>query len=166
MNIIVGLGNPDKKYEHTYHNMGFDVVDILSQKMGIKIDKKKFNALVGEGFLNDEKILLVKPQTYMNLSGECLREIKSKFSDARILVVVDDIDLPKGTVRYRENGSAGTHNGLRSIVSAIGTDFERVKVGIGRDVTMDLADYVLSKYDTKTFEPILEKAVETVLEKL
>ncbi len=102
----------------------------------------------------------------MNLSGECVVLLKEKFKDARILVVVDDIDLPKGNIRYREHGSAGTHNGLRSIVSYIGQDFERIKVGIGRDVTMDLADYVLSKYDEKTFAPIIEKVVEEICERL
>ena len=136
MVVIVGLGNPDAKYKGTYHNVGFETVDILAEKMGIVIDKKKFKALVGEGNFNGEKILLVKPQTYMNLSGECVVLIKEKFKDARIVVVVDDIDLPRGNIRYREHGSAGTHNGLRSIVSFIGEDFERVKVGVGRDISM------------------------------
>ena len=136
MVVIVGLGNPDAKYKGTYHNVGFETVDILAEKMGIVIDKKKFKALVGEGNFNGEKILLVKPQTYMNLSGECVVLIKEKFKDARIVVVVDDIDLPRGNIRYREHGSAGTHNGLRSIVSFIGEDFERVKIGVGRDISM------------------------------
>lgn len=166
MNIVVGLGNPDAKYKNTYHNIGFDVVDKLAQKLNVKFDQNKFKAVVGEGFLNGEKLLIVKPQTYMNLSGECVVMLKNKFKDARILVVVDDIDLPKGNLRYREHGSAGTHNGLRSIVSYIGEDFERLKVGIGRDITMDLADYVLSKYDTSAFEPILDKAVEEICERL
>ena len=90
-------------------------------------------------------------------------ELKEKFKDSRILVVVDDIDLPKGNIRYREHGSAGTHNGLRSIVSYIGQDFERVKVGVGRDISLDLADYVLSKYDEKVFEPIISKVVDEIL---
>lgn len=166
MVIIVGLGNPDLRYNHTYHNLGFDVIDLLAKKLSIDVSKQKFKALVGEGFYEEEKIMLVKPQTYMNLSGESVALLREKFKDARIMVVVDDIDLPKGTVRYRERGSAGTHNGLRSIVSHIGQEFERVKVGAGRDVTMDLVDYVLSKYDQKTFEPILAKAVDTVLERI
>lgn len=166
MNIVVGLGNPDDKYKNTYHNIGFDVVDALAKKLGISFDKNKFKALVGEGTLNGEKLLIAKPQTYMNLSGESVVMLKNKFKDARILVVVDDIDLPKGNIRYREHGSAGTHNGLRSIVSYIGEDFERIKVGIGRDITMDLADYVLSKYDKTVFEPIIDKAVNEICERL
>lgn len=166
MNIIVGLGNPDAKYKNTYHNIGFDCVDALAQKLGITFDKKKFKAVVGEGSFNGEKIMLVKPQTYMNLSGESLVLVKEKFKDARLIVVVDDIDLPKGNIRYREHGSAGTHNGLRSIVAHIGEDFERIKVGIGRDISLDLADYVLSRYDEKTFEPIIEKVVDEICERL
>ncbi len=166
MNVVVGLGNPDEKYRNTYHNIGFDVVDALAEKLGISFDKNKFKALVGEGVFNGEKLLIVKPQTYMNLSGESVVMIKNKFKDARILVVVDDIDLPKGNIRYREHGSAGTHNGLRSIVSYIGEDFERLKIGIGRDITMDLADYVLSKYDKSVFEPIISKAVNEICERL
>ena len=162
MVVIVGLGNPEKKYEGTYHNVGFEVVDRLADKLGISVSKAKFKALVGEGTFNGEKILIAKPQTYMNLSGESVVLIKEKYKDARILVVVDDIDLPKGDIRYRERGSAGTHNGLRSIVSFIGQEFERVKVGIGRDISKDLADYVLSKFDNEFFEPVLEKAVEEV----
>lgn len=166
MNIIVGLGNPDEKYKNTYHNIGFAVVDKLAEKLGISVSQNKYKALVGEGMLGGEKLLIVKPQTYMNLSGESVVMLKNKFKDARILVVVDDIDLPRGNLRYREHGSAGTHNGLRSIVSYIGEDFERVKVGIGRDISMDLADYVLSKYDEKLFEPILNKAVDEICERL
>ena len=162
MVIVVGLGNPDEKYQHTYHNIGFDVVNALAEKLGISLDKKKYKAVVGEGMLNGQKIMLVKPQTYMNLSGECVVMLKEKFKDARIFVVVDDIDLPKGNIRYRQHGSAGTHNGLRSIVSYIGEDFERLKVGIGRDISMGLADYVLSKYDETVFKPIIAKAVDEI----
>ncbi len=166
MNIVVGLGNPDEKYKNTYHNIGFAVVDKLAEKLGISVSQNKYKALIGEGMLGGEKLLIVKPQTYMNLSGESVVMLKNKFKDARILVVVDDIDLPRGNLRYREHGSAGTHNGLRSIVSYIGEDFERIKVGIGRDISMDLADYVLSKYDEKLFEPILNKAVDEICERL
>ncbi|MBP3619304.1 MAG: aminoacyl-tRNA hydrolase [Clostridia bacterium] len=166
MNIIIGLGNPEKKYYGTYHNVGFACVDALANKLGISFDKQKCKADVAEGTFNGEKILLVKPLTYMNLSGECVVMLKQKFKDARILVVVDDIDLPKGNIRYREKGSAGTHNGLRSIVAYIGQDFERIKVGIGRDISLDLADYVLSKYDEKVFEPIIAKVVEEICERI
>ena len=166
MVIIVGLGNPDAKYNGTYHNVGFETVDILAKRMGTKIDKKKFKALVGEGMLEGEKVLLVKPQTYMNLSGESVVLAKEKYKDARIIVVVDDIDLPRGNIRYREHGSAGTHNGLRSIVAHIGEDFERVKIGVGRDISLDLADYVLSKFDRTVFDPILEAAADAVCERI
>lgn len=165
MIIFVGLGNPDAKYAHTHHNIGFDVVDFLSDKFAISVDKKKFKALVGEGFVNGQKIMLVKPQTYMNNSGECVVQLKEKYKDARIVVIVDDIDLPKGNIRYRERGSAGTHNGLRSIVSYIGQDFERVKIGIGRDVTVDLVDYVLAKYNKDEFQSILQRAVDEICER-
>ena len=166
MNIVVGLGNPEAKYNGTYHNIGFECVDALAKRMGVKFDKEKYKAKIAEGLLNGEKTILVKPQTYMNLSGECLVLLKEKFKDARILVIVDDIDLPKGNIRYREHGSAGTHNGLRSIVSFIGEDFERIKVGIGRDISLDLADYVLSKFDRESFGPIIEKVVDEICERL
>ena len=166
MNIIVGLGNPDKKYEKTYHNVGFECIDVLAKKLGISFDKKKFKAEIAEGVYAGEKIMLVKPQTYMNLSGECLALIKEKFKDSRIIVIVDDIDLPRGNIRYREHGSAGTHNGLRSIVSYIGQEFERIKVGIGRDISLDLADYVLSKFDKEVFEPIIEKVADDLLTRI
>lgn len=166
MNIIVGLGNPESRYEKTYHNIGFECVDALAKKLGLSFSQKKHKAVLAEGMFDGEKILIVKPQTYMNLSGECLVLLKEKYKDARIIVVVDDIDLPKGNIRYREHGSAGTHNGLRSIVSFIGQDFERIKVGVGRDISLDLADYVLSKFDTKLFEPIIEKVVEEILTRI
>lgn len=166
MVVIVGLGNPDAKYNGTYHNVGFETVDILAKRMNISVSKKKFKALVGEGVFEGKKVMLVKPQTYMNLSGESVALVKEKFKDARIIVVVDDIDLPRGNIRFREHGSAGTHNGLRSIVSFIGQDFERVKIGVGRDVTLDLADFVLSKFDRSVFDPILESAADVVCERI
>lgn len=166
MIIVVGLGNPEKKYEGTYHNVGFEVIDRVAERLGVSIDKPKFKGLVGETTLDGEKVVLLKPLTYMNLSGESVVLAKNKNKDARILVIVDDIDLPKGNIRYRERGSAGTHNGLRSIVSYVGEDFQRVKVGIGRDISMDLADYVLSKFDKETFAPILDKAAQEVLDRI
>lgn len=166
MVIVVGLGNPDAKYAHTYHNLGFDVIDVLAKKLNIEINKNKFKALVGEGMFKGEKIVLVKPQTYMNLSGQSVVMVKEKFKDARLLVVVDDIDLPRGEIRYRQHGSAGTHNGLRSIVANIGQEFERLKIGCGRDISMDLADFVLSKYDEKVFASVLEKAADEVLKRM
>ena len=166
MKIVVGLGNYEPKYEHTYHNIGFDVVDEIAKRLGASFTKKMCKGLVAECRLGREKLLLVKPQTFVNLSGYCVKELKSKFKDARFLVICDDIDLPKGNFRYKERGSGGTHNGLRNIVELIGEDFERVRVGIGRDIFMDLADYVLSKYDKEVFAPIIQKVADEVLERL
>ena len=166
MKIVVGLGNYEPKYDHTYHNIGFDVVDEIAKRLGASFTKKMCKGLVAECRLGREKLLLVKPQTFVNLSGYCVKELKNKFKDARFLVICDDIDLPKGNFRYKERGSGGTHNGLRNIVELIGEDFERVRVGIGRDIFMDLADYVLSKYDKEVFAPIIEKVADEVLERL
>ena len=166
MKIVVGLGNYEPKYDHTYHNIGFDVVDEIARRLGASFTKKMCKGLVAECRLGREKLLLVKPQTFVNLSGYCVKELKSKFKDARFLVICDDIDLPKGNFRYKERGSGGTHNGLRNIVELIGEDFERVRVGIGRDIFMDLADYVLSKYDKEVFAPIIQKVADEVLERL
>lgn len=167
MVIIVGLGNFGARYDNTYHNLGFMVVDKLAEEMGIELDKKKYNSLCGEGFFDGEKILLCKPTTFMNNSGLCLAALKKKFKDSRIIVVVDDIDLPAGKIRYRANGSSGTHNGLRSIVSFIGEDFERVRVGSGRDENMDLADFVLSKIkDKDLFDKACKEASEIIKQKI
>lgn len=166
MKIVVGLGNYEPKYDHTYHNIGFDILDEIAKRLNISFDKKMCKGLVAEGRLGREKILLVKPQTFVNLSGYCVKELKQKYKDARILVIADDIDLPKGNFRYKEHGSGGTHNGLRNIVEQIGEDFERIRVGIGRDIFMSLADYVLSKYDREYFAPIIEKVADEVLERL
>lgn len=165
MIIIVGLGNPGREYENTYHNMGFLAIDKLSKVFDIKISKTGLKSKYGEGNFAGQKIILVKPQTYMNNSGESVVLWKNKFKDADILVLVDDIDLPRGVVRYRERGSAGTHNGLRSIVSYIGQEFERVKLGIGREEG-DLANYVLSKIDPTFVEESMDKMVEIVQQRI
>lgn len=165
MKIIIGLGNPGKEFEKTYHNMGFMAIDRLSELFDIKISKTGLKAKYGEGNYLGQKIILVKPQTYMNKSGESVLLWKNKFKDAEIIILVDDIDLPRGKVRYRERGSAGTHNGLRSIVSYIGEEFERIKIGIGREEG-DLADYVVSKIDPTFVDESMEKMVEIVLQRL
>lgn len=167
MILIVGLGNIGKQYEKTYHNIGFMVADKLAQILGLKFGKEKDKALSCEGFYNGQKLTIIKPTTYMNLSGQAVALYKKKNKEARIIVAVDDIDLPAGKIRYREKGSGGTHNGLRSIVSYVGEDFERVKIGIGRDEKIDLADYVLSKIkDTKLIEEAVESAAKMILEKI
>jgi len=167
MIVVVGLGNIGREYENTVHNMGFKVVDKLSRQLGFTFSKEKYKSQVAEGRIKNENIIIMKPMTYMNNSGEAVALVKKKFNDARILVVVDDIDLPRGTVRYRERGSAGTHNGLRSIVSYIGQEFERVKVGVGRNENIDLADYVLAKLNKDEllqFEKPIDDAVKIILE--
>ena len=147
MKIIIGLGNPDGVYAKTYHNIGFVFADRIAAKLQIKFAKKKYKSLVAEGFWEGEKVVVLKPQTYMNKSGiamdEVMRALKAKPED--IVVCLDDIDLPPGKFRFREDGSAGTHNGLRSIISVTGkTNFKRFRIGVGRDEKLDLADYVLS----------------------
>lgn len=167
MIIIVGLGNEGIPYRNTFHNMGFMVVDKLAKRLSVDMKKEKFKAHIGETSLNGQKVLLAKPITFMNNSGESLVLLKNKYRDARIIVVVDDIDLEKGKLRYRERGSSGTHNGLRSIVEYIGEDFERLRVGVGRDRSVDLADYVLSKIrpeDIGLFDRATDEACEKLIE--
>ena len=163
MVLIFGLGNPGKEYEKTNHNLGFMAADKLAEFFGVKFNKKGLKAIYGEGRFNNEKVVLVKPQTFMNNSGECVALFKKKFKDAKIMVLVDDIDLKKGEIRFRERGSAGTHNGLRSIVSYIGEDFMRVKIGIGKPEG-DLIDFVLSKADDLIVSESLPKVVGIVCE--
>ena len=152
MYVIVGLGNPGAKYHRTHHNAGFDVLDILSEKLNIRIDKLKHKSLVGEGMIGTKKVVLAKPQTFMNVSGEAVVQLINwyKPEDDQLIIVYDDIDLDLGAVRVRAKGSAGTHNGMRSIIYLLGRDdFPRVRVGIGRPpAKWDLADYVLSGYNT------------------
>ncbi len=169
MIIIAGLGNIGMQYKNTFHNIGFKVLDKVADKLSITFSKEKYKSLIGQGTYKGESIMLVKPTTYMNNSGEALTLLKQKYNDARIIVAVDDIDLPKGKIRYREHGKPGTHNGLRSIVQYIGEDFERVRVGIGRDESKPLADYVLSnikKEDEELFNQAIEQASELILEKI
>lgn len=152
MRLIVGLGNPGDKYDHTRHNAGFDVLSILANKLNIQNTKLKGNALVMEGQISGEKVLLCKPQTYMNLSGAAVAELMAfyKLTPDRLLVIYDDIDIPQGHLRIRRGGSAGTHNGMRSILTCLGTqDFARIRIGIGENPgRYELADWVLSHYNT------------------
>lgn len=149
MKIIVGLGNPDGKYKNTYHNVGFSVVELFANLKGLKFNTKKCKAEIAKG----EDFVLCKPQTYMNLSGDSVYELKKYFKCPLndILIVLDDIDQPKGKVRFRLAGSAGTHNGLRDIVNKVGAT-PRLRIGIGRDASLDLKDYVLSTIDPESKE--------------
>jgi len=152
MYVIVGLGNPGRKYEHTRHNVGFDVIDILSQKYDIPMVKLKCKAVVGEGMIRGKKVVLAMPQTFMNLSGESVVQLLNwyKPEEDQLIVVYDDVDLQEGKLRFRPSGSAGTHNGMRNIIYLLGRDnFPRVRVGIGRPAEgWDMADWVLSGYNT------------------
>ena len=170
MYIIVGLGNPGKKYENTRHNMGFIAVDLIAEEYGIKIEKLKFKALYGEGKIGSEKVILVKPQTFMNLSGESVREITNfyKLPIENLIVIYDDIDIPTGTIRLRARGSSGTHNGMRNIIYLLNDDgFPRVRVGTGKmegGKIEDLINYVtsgVSKEEVKPLEEALTKAAKS-----
>lgn len=153
MHIIIGLGNPGKEYHRTRHNVGFDVIDVLSEKLGIALTKIAMHGLIGEGFVGGEKVILVKPQTYMNLSGQCVTELINwyKAPMENVMVIYDDIDLPLGKLRLRASGSAGTHNGMRSVIGLLGRqDFPRLRVGVGKKPEgWELADWVLSHYQTE-----------------
>ena len=153
MLAIVGLGNPGEKYEHTRHNVGYDVISIIAAKLDTPIKKLKFQGTIGETIYKGEKLVLIKPQTYMNLSGLTVQEAMSwyKLEPKDVLILVDDIDLPFGQVRLRAKGGPGTHNGLRHIVQCTGSgDFPRVRVGMGAPPPeWDLADWVLSKFQTE-----------------
>ena len=147
MKIIVGLGNPDGKYKNTYHNVGFSVVDLFAKQNGLKFTTTKCQAKIAKG----DGFILAKPTTYMNLSGNAFYELRKYYKTplTEILIILDDIDMPKGKIRFRTLGSAGTHNGLRDIVAKVG-ETPRIRVGIGRDQNINLADYVLSNIDEKS----------------
>lgn len=164
MKIIVGLGNPTREYEGTRHNIGFSVITELSDTYNISVDTKKHKGLIGKGIIEGEKVLLVMPQTYMNLSGECVREVMDyyKCDNSDLIVIYDDISLDVGKLRLRAKGSAGGHNGIKNIIAHLGTDvFDRIKVGVGeKPKHMDLADYVLGRFD-KDELPIMRDSVKT-----
>lgn len=163
MKIIVGLGNPTREYEGTRHNIGFSVIYSISDEYNIRVDTKKHKALIGKGMIEGEKVILAMPMTYMNLSGESVREIMDyyKCTPEDIIVVYDDISLDVGKLRIRAKGSAGGHNGIKNIIQHLGTDvFPRVKVGVGeKPKGMDLADYVLGHF-SKDEQPLIRESVE------
>ena len=173
MYLIVGLGNPEEDYSRTRHNMGFDVINKISDKFNIKVNKTKFKALYGTGSINDKKVILVKPQTYMNLSGEAVQEFVNfyKIEHQKILVIYDDIDTVPGKIRIRKAGGPGTHNGMKSVVHCLGfEDFMRVRVGIGMPVYKgDLITYVIGHVSDEEYEKlqvgtsVASDAVEEIL---
>lgn len=170
MYLIAGLGNPDKKYEHTRHNVGFDVIDELAEKYNISINEKKHKALLGKGVIEGQKVVLAKPQTYMNLSGESIVELVHYYKidpETEMIVIYDDISFAPGNLRIRQSGSAGGHNGIKNIIKCLGTqEFMRIKVGVGeKPKNWDLADFVLghfSKEERENLEDAIGRAMEAV----
>lgn len=161
--LIVGLGNPGREYERTRHNAGFRALDVLAENLGCKVDKLKFQGLYNQVSYNGKKLFLLKPQTYMNLSGRSVLQLSAYFNipPQRIIVLFDDISLPPGRLRIRGDGSAGGHNGIKSIISEVGSqDFPRVKIGVGSkpNPEYDLADWVLSSFSAQE-----EKALAVAL---
>lgn len=170
MYLIVGLGNPEEKYAKTFHNMGFLAVGDVAEALGVKFKKRECEASVAEGYLGGEKIVLARPLTYMNASGRAVKQLAAKYkiSPAELVVIYDDYDLPKGHVRIRPSGSAGTHNGMRSVIAELGfTDFARIRIGIRDEETdIPLINYVLSevkKEDYPLFIDACKRAAEAAL---
>ncbi len=162
MYIIVGLGNPTKEYENTRHNIGFAIIDKLAESYSIDVLEKKHKALIGKGMINGTKVILAKPQTYMNLSGESVRELVDYYKideEEELIIIYDDISLDVGQLRIRKKGSAGGHNGMKSILAHLGHDiFPRIKVGVGdKPKGYDLADYVLGRFSQEE-RGIMEEA--------
>lgn len=168
MFIIVGLGNPGKDYQNTRHNIGFDVIDTLADMAGISVIEKKHKAMIGKGVLDGKKVILVKPQTYMNLSGESVREVIDYYKvdeEEELIVISDDISLDVGMIRIRKKGSAGGHNGLKNIIRHLGHDtFMRIKMGVGeKPKGYDLADYVLGHF-TQDERKVMNEAAKSAAE--
>lgn len=163
MYIIAGLGNPGREYDMTRHNIGFEVIDYIAEELGVKVNKLKFKSLFGETKIGEDKVYLVKPQTYMNLSGDSIREFCSfyKIPPENVIIISDDIALPTGKIRIRTKGSAGGHNGLKSIIYQLNSDnFPRIRIGVGapKHSDYDLKDFVLGRF-TKDEIPVLEEAI-------
>lgn len=168
MYIIAGLGNPGKQYEGTRHNAGFHAIDYLAAVHRVKVSRLKFKALYGEGHIGGEKVLLVKPQTFMNLSGESLRDFVNfyKISPKELIVIYDEVALPTGKLRIRTHGSAGGHNGIKSIIYQLASeDFMRLRIGVGapQHEGQDLADHVLGKFGKEEF-PLMDDAIKRAAE--
>ena len=169
MYLIVGLGNPGLSYKKTRHNAGFQALDALAERFDIRVKTKGFSALYGEGRIENERVILAKPQTYMNLSGDAVQQLLHfyKLEPERLIVLYDDIDLPLGSMRIRANGSAGSHNGMRSILACVHSEnFPRIRIGVGKDESVLLRDYVLkrpSKAEQKTLDEVFENAADAAI---
>lgn len=162
--MVVGLGNPGKKYEMTRHNVGFNTIDVLADKFGVRVDKIKHKALCGETIIDGEKILFVKPQTFMNLSGESVMDIQKfyKVPIENIIVIYDDLDLPVGKVRIKKKGSSGTHNGMKSVIYLLKDEnFPRIRIGIGTPVDKSqLINYVIGEF-SKSERVLINEAIDS-----
>lgn len=168
MKLIIGLGNPGNQYAKTRHNIGFIIIGHLAEELGIKVDKVKFKSIIGEGFIGTEKVVLAKPQTFMNLSGEAVLDMVQwyKVEPEDILVIYDDMDLPAGRLRLRTQGSAGGHNGMKSIIYLIQSDkFPRLRVGIGRpeNRNIETVNFVLGRFGDEEGE-VMTQAVKKASE--
>lgn len=173
MFLVVGLGNPGDEYKHTRHNVGFDMIDLISSKYNINVNRIKFKGMYGEGIIKNEKVILLKPSTYMNLSGDSIIEVVNfyKIPEDNIIVLYDDISLEVGKIRIRPAGSAGGHNGIKSIISRLGNEnFGRIRFGVGK-AKGELTSHVLGKFseqDRKLLDKTLEvgvEALETIIDK-
>ncbi len=168
MFIIAGLGNPERKYDGTRHNIGFSAITALSDAYDIPLDFRKHKALCGKGYIEGQKVLLAMPLTYMNLSGESIRELIDYYKIAvedELIIIYDDINLSPGKLRIRAKGSAGGHNGIKNIISHLGSsDFMRIRIGVGeKPKGWDLADYVLGRFNRED-EPIIREALQNTVE--
>ncbi|MCM1194969.1 MAG: aminoacyl-tRNA hydrolase [Corallococcus sp.] len=170
MYLIIGLGNPEKKYFNTFHNAGFMCVDRFAEKLGAEFNKTECKSVTAHAKVNGQKVIVAKPVTYMNLSGQAAAELTNKYKieKGNLIVVYDDVDIPMGHLRIRKEGSAGTHNGMKSITQLLGTtDFPRIRIGIGKDTPMELTDYVLSQItdeDKAAINPAMEHAATALVE--
>ena len=167
MYIIAGLGNPKREYDNTRHNIGFALIDALADQYNISVMDMKHKALTGKGMINGQKVILVKPLTFMNLSGESIRPIVDYYKidvSTELIVISDDISLPPGQIRVRKKGSAGGHNGLKNIIQHLGSEeFQRIRIGVGeKPAGYDLADYVLGHF-SKEEQPLIREGVEKAM---
>ena len=163
MYLVVGLGNPEGEYSNSRHNMGFDTINKIAEKLDVKISREKYKGLYGETTINNEKVILLKPQTYMNLSGDSIIQFKNfyKIPDENIIIIYDDMDIEKGNIKIRKQGGPGSHNGMTSVIDVLNTDvFPRIRIGIGRPMFKEMTiAYVLEKISKEERE-ILDKAID------